>query len=61
MSRTIARPITGPLHAPKPWKRRAATSHSIDGAVIDAIDPTMKTASPVSSTGRRPKRSENGP
>jgi hypothetical protein len=44
-----------------PCKKRAATSISIDGASIAQIDATTKIASPASSIGRRPKRSDSGP
>ena len=57
----MARPITVALHAPMPCRKRAATSASIDGASIAAIDATTKIASPARRIGRRPKRSESGP
>ena len=44
-----------------PCRKRAATSTSIDGASIAAIDATTKMREPGEQDGRRPKRSESGP
>ena len=60
-SRTIARASTMPAAPPIDCTTRAPISRSIDGASAQPRLPAMNAASPTSRTGRRPKRSDNGP
>ena len=50
-----------PVDAPAAWMMRAAISAPIDEAAMAANDATTDSASPTSTTGRRPKRSDSGP
>ena len=61
MSRTTARPSTGPAQAPKACSRRATTSVVMESASAHTTEDSTKTSMPHSITGRRPKRSDSGP
>ncbi len=60
-SRTIARPSTSPAHAPIDCRIRATTRVQAFGATLVAIPASVNSASPASSTGRRPNWSDIGP
>ncbi len=60
-SRITARARMGPTLAPIPWRKRKATSTPSDPAAAHAKPATVNSASPPSSTGRLPTRSESGP
>ena len=60
-SRMMARQMTMPPEAPTACTTRAKISQPIELAQIAATDATTLSASPASITGRRPKRSDNGP
>src|SRR4051794_39339352 len=47
--------------APRPCTSRNAISHAIEDAKPHSTDPTRKIATPTSSTGLRPNRSESLP
>src|SRR5215203_4076237 len=57
----MARATTGPTLAPTPCTKRAATSIASDVLPAQISPASVKSASPASSTGRRPQRSESGP
>ena len=61
MSRTTARPMTGPAQAPIACRKRATSSTSSDGAKAASTEAARKMTKPASITGRRPKRSLSGP
>ena len=60
-SRAMARPSTSPPQAPSACTTRAAISHWMSDANAATRLATRNTASEAISTGRRPKRSDNGP
>ena len=57
----MARPMTMPVEAPTAWITRAPISAPIEEAAMAASEATTLSVSPASTTGRRPKRSDNGP
>ena len=56
-----ARPVANTAAPPMPWKARARVSCSTVWAAPHAVDPTVKTTSPMTKTRRRPKRSASDP
>ena len=60
-SRSIARAQTTAAAMQAPCTARAAISQPMSGAIDAAAPDSVYSASPASSTGRRPKRSATGP
>ena len=60
-SRAIERAITAPLDIAKPCAKRAAATAATDAIKLPMREETSMVASPASSTGLRPKRSDSGP
>ncbi|MGX1044176.1 hypothetical protein AB7M41_003882 [Bradyrhizobium diazoefficiens] len=61
MSRMMARLTTMPVAPPSAWKKRAAISCGRFCAKMQATLAATISASPASSTGRRPNLSDSGP
>ena len=57
----IARPMVWPVEAPSDCATRAMMRLAMLPAKMAAVLATVASASPASTTGRRPKRSDNGP
>ena len=57
----MARPMDCPVEAPSDCTTRAAIRPAMPAAKIAAVLATLASASPASTTGRRPKRSDSGP
>ena len=56
-----ARDTTMPAPADMPWMARKITSAPIDWLSAQPTDATVNTATPTSTTGRRPKLSASAP
>ena len=61
MSRMMARDTTTPAPADKPCSARKAISCAMFWLSAQPSEPMVNTASPHSTTGRRPKRSDSAP
>lgn len=61
VSCTMARPRARPAQPPKAWMSRATMSIVALCASMAAMLPAAYSASPASSSGRRPSASDRGP
>jgi hypothetical protein len=59
MSAALIAPVATPVASP--WTIRAANSMSTSWATANITMPTICTGSAISSTGRRPTRSDSEP
>ncbi len=60
-SRMMARLMVCPVEAPSDCATRATMRPAMLAAKMAAVLATVASASPASTTGRRPKRSDSGP